>query len=199
MNRIGNVISNYHRRFVEPFQASAENKRLQFIVCLRSKQSGTLYLWKIDSTVISTIDRYWLIGWHDGIYFYETEWLWRPDLSAHHAALLGIRLLSIAKHNPQIGGPTRIIVVNNAGVTQPYSQGYTEGLERRFAELDSQIAGLILGCTDSTLPLDELNARFRSFENWATAFRTITLQIQDSLHEHWADNVKLEVNDADRP
>ena len=93
-NRIRNVISIYHRRFVVPFQASPADKRLQFIVCLRSKQSGTLYLWKIESTVIKTIDRYGLIGWHDGVYYYETEWLWRSDLTMRHAALLGIRLLS---------------------------------------------------------------------------------------------------------
>jgi hypothetical protein len=140
-----------------------------------------------------------LIGWHDGIYFYETEWLWRPDLSAHHAALLGIRLLSIAKHNPQIGGPTRILAIDSAGVTQPYSQGYIDSLEQRFAELDTQIAGLILGCTDSTLPVNELDARFRKFEKWAVTFRQITLQIHDAHHAHTADNVTLSEDDSKKP
>jgi hypothetical protein len=192
--RIGSVLSSYHQNFIVPFQASAEDKHLQFIVCLRSKQSGTFYLWKIDSTVISPIDRYWLIGWHDGIYFYETEWLWRPDLTVSHAALLGIRLLSIAKHNPNIGEDTRVLAINNAGVTEPYSETDIQALEQRFAELDNQIAGLILGCTDLALPARELIARFRNFENWAFAFRTITLQVHDASHAHFAANAEITVS-----
>jgi hypothetical protein len=179
-SRIRNVISSYHRRFVVPFQASTEDKYLQFIVCLRSKQSGTLFLWKIESTVISSVPGYALIGYHDGIYYYETEWLWRPDLTMNHAALLGIRLLSIAKNNPEIGGPTRVLAVNNTGVVEPYDEAKIEALGQMFEELDDQIAGVILGCTDLTLPYEELMSRFRKFQNWATSFRSITLEIQSA-------------------
>ena len=92
-----------------------------------------------------------------------------------------------------------MLAISNTGLEEPYDEATIEALEQLFEELDNQIAGVILGSADLTLPSKELISRLEKFQNWAFALRKIILQIHNAHHGHTAENLTLTVDDSEKP
>jgi hypothetical protein len=178
-----------------------------FLVCIKPKGTKDVFLWEIHGPTIVPVGNHALLGITAAIYTHELCKLYRPQLSMSQAILLGIHLFSLAKATSNyVGGETDIVLVRNTSMW-PFAREETHILEQRISALNQKIAELVIALPDSAVHGDELKALLLHFQDWVLDFRErdvkrtqhITLQVHDSMHAHWADNVTLSVDDSKKP
>lgn len=168
--KLENLLRGYNARHVLPFPAEPEDKKLKFVFCLRDKQSSNIYLWKASGTVILPVESYTLLGWEEAVYDYEVRRLYRPNLEAAQAILLGVHLFSVAQNSLYISRPTQVIVVHRDGI-EPEDATYISDLGSRVESYDNALANIFLACPDTSMPREEFKKLLTDFWRYVTELR----------------------------
>jgi hypothetical protein len=136
---------------------------LEFLICVKGK-TGDPFLFKADKA-IRWIDEWEIIGWDEGIYRHDIQRHYKSAQSTSFSMLLGAHVLLLAKATSNtVGGPTKIVVGNDAGL-RAISESNVEELERRIAQFDSALDALRLRICDTTVPLDDFAKDLSDFHD----------------------------------
>lgn len=148
---------------------------LEFLICVKGKDDPLLF--KVDKAVRS-IDSWEIIGWDEGIYRHDIQRHYKAAESTSFSMLLGAHVLLLAKATSNtVGGPTKIVVGNDAGL-RAISESDVEELERRIAQFDSALDALRLRICDTTVPLDDFAKDLSDFHDTIVDLRvTLTHDI----------------------
>jgi 20S proteasome alpha/beta subunit len=199
--QIERTLLAYHTRHVNQYPDIPENKRLVFIICVRDRNSGRVYLWKTDATTLKRVEDYTLLGWNDELYEHELKRLYTENASALRCIMLGIHLFLLAKATTlYIGGDTQIIFMRDTGAwpadylraTEPVmSMGLVlpaervRVLEARMDKIGKLTAELLLTCPDTTIKTTEFTDRLvRFMEEVVRQRNEYVNEAFEVIHEH---------------
>lgn len=149
---------------------------LEFLVCIKPRSEGP-FLFKAARTVRVVTD--WsMIGWDEGIYRHDIERHYKPNQNTSFSMLLGAHVLLLAKSTSNnIGGPTKIVIGNDAGL-RALSEPDVAELEKRVTDFDSALDALRLRMCDTAVPLDEFTRDLSGFHEAVVDLRvTLTHDI----------------------
>lgn len=153
--KVKRVLKEFHDNVVSSEPASDEAKWLEFIICLKDRNSPNIYLWRTGGTGLKTVTDFALVGLGETFFISQVKKLYRPDISMPQAVLLAIHVLSNAIETiTDIGGPTRIIGVRAPGMF-PVEQAEVQALEQRVAAFNQTLAALVLACPDISISQDK--------------------------------------------
>jgi 20S proteasome alpha/beta subunit len=170
-SNVEQVLLSYYANQVALYPAELNDKQLRFAICVRDKESPNIYLWKTDGTAIESVTNYALLGWDEAVYEHEVKKLYRPNLSAAQAILLGVHLFSIAKAtNNYIGGDTRVIGVSSKEMWVENADE-VRGLEARVSAFNDALNDLALACSDMALDSNQFQELFDDFHARAIELR----------------------------
>lgn len=177
-NKIVSLALDYHSTHVAMAYGSQPPQPLDFLLCLKRKNDPNIILWELRDTDIIPTEGYSLLGWEEPIYEYEVKWLYRDGLRISQAALLGIRLFSMAKETSNyIGGDTQLIVVTASGMTA-VDQQQVNTLEDRVETFNAGIARLVLDLPDTSIDQKE-------FAEYLTEFKRLAMNTRESYIGEW--------------
>lgn len=171
-----NLVQDYHSNEVFYYPAdSADNKLNDFLVCIKPKESESIFLWTVRGTAVAPIGDYVLLGIGAAIYEHELKKLNQPGARWHvsRTLLLGLHLFVLAKATSNyIGGKTDAIVVNASGMIT-IAESVIQELEFRLQMVNERIAALVLACPDLGLHDGELKAMLAVFGDSITMLRDL--------------------------
>lgn len=174
LSAIKRFVRGFHQTEVALSPAHPDDKNLDFVVCLRNKNSDNLSLWKISNLHVSTVSDLTLLGWEEALYWREAKRLYHlkdavTAPSSSEAILLGVHLFSLAKDTSNvISGDTRILVVRSDGV-HVLNPGDVKELEARTKTFECLSSVIFLALPDVTISHTELKQYLRDFQEIALA------------------------------
>jgi hypothetical protein len=168
--KIRKLLLDFHEAEIRLYPPPAD-KRLEFIICVKEKQSSNIFLWQTDGPGVQSIQEWALMGWDAPLYKYELGRLYRPDLRIDKAVAIGIFLFSLAKAtNNYIGGDTQIIIVDK-NVMELRDRDEVRQREEHVKAFNDVVAQIVLGCIDKEINLDDFKTLMQAFEQRALEFR----------------------------
>jgi hypothetical protein len=183
LSTIRRFVRDYYKTDVALSPAHPDDKKLGFVVCLRSKSTGQLLLWRIEDLHVRSVSDLTLLGWEDLLYWREATRLYNLNgvitemPSNSEAILLGVHLFSIAKETSNvISGDTKITVVRNDGIHMLNPNDVKE-LETRVKAFDYLSAVIFLALPDVTITRTALT-------DWLKDFQKTALQLHDDFTFH---------------
>lgn len=160
-SNVSDLLLDYHSNQVA---ATPRADALDFIMCLKSKRDPHISLWELRDVEIAPIDTYSLIGWEEPIYDYEVKWLYRDGLRLAQAALLGIRLFTMAKNTSDyVGGDTQLIVITDHGM-DALDQEQVDMLKERVQTFNDALAQLVLDLPDTSIEQGKFSDSLKKFQ-----------------------------------
>jgi ATP-dependent protease HslVU (ClpYQ) peptidase subunit len=166
----------YTSTVVRAYQAELSEKRLDFIVCLREKRSGTLYLWKIADSIVEPIERFHLIGWEAPIYRYEVNRLYSKELDQLSAVVLAVHLLSLAGATSNyVSEPFQVFTINHQGAW-PEPPEKIADLTRRITQVNNSLGKLLRDVPDFSVSDETFSNALELFLNEIFGLRNDTLR-----------------------
>jgi hypothetical protein len=202
MNKINDILLNYHINQLAAFQAPPEEKRIDFVIAVRCKSDGKIFLWETGGpNVVDSIDTYKLVGWEDYLYDHEVNRLYRENATPLRSVMLGVHLFRLAKETSNyIGGPTQIIFMRDTSAwpadyllssEQVMSMVAVLGAERvseleaRMDKIGQMMADLLLTCPDTTIKTTEFTDRLvRFMEEVVKQRNEYVNEAFQTIHEH---------------
>jgi hypothetical protein len=100
--------------------------------------------------------------------------LYRPNLEATQAILLGVHLFSVAQNSLYISRPTQVVIVHRDGI-QVEDADYISDLESRLESYDNALANLFLACPDTSMSREE-------FKKLLTEFWRYVMELREHYH-----------------
>jgi hypothetical protein len=161
------------------------NIGIDFIVCIRRKTDGKVFLWKLFGPDVSrgpliVSEETFTLAGIDFPYVHEVRRLYRGNAPALRCVLLGVHLFKMAAETSNyIGGPTQVIFMRDTSAwPTEYLQASEEvmdmvwveapervrGLEAQMDTLNRMMAELLLICPDTTITSAELKDRLARFQ-----------------------------------
>lgn len=172
-NNLRYVISEYYANQVRHHPADDDAKRMEFVICIKGKDSEEVYLWRTESTTLYPIKDFALIGYNTPIYEYEAGRLYgrkgRPWLT--RGVALGIHLSTLAKSTCSwVGGSTRVVLARDNGIHE-YQPEDVDVLEERARQFNEALAELTLVLPDVSVAEGSFIEALGSFEEKVRALR----------------------------
>jgi hypothetical protein len=173
---VKDVLVEYYKNEVKYYPSdSSDEKRSNFIVCVKPKQRIGLSIWELRGTSLKPAGDYALMGIGATLYTHELRKLYNTNNAIQDgkttnrfgripALLLGIHLFSLAKGtSTYIGGDTEAVFVFDDREMQPVPLQDIEILESRVNTFDQIIAEIVLKCPDTTIQDVEVAAYLENF------------------------------------
>jgi hypothetical protein len=174
--RIREFLLAYHRNEVQYDPGTPDDKRLQFLFCIKSKLSQDVGLWQSDGTGLQRITDYALIGIDEMIYKHEARKFFSMEMSIYQTVLLAINLFSLAKTTSNyIGGSTKIITVQQWGLCLNHPEDVID-LEDGMNQFNKALSELVLACPDLSISSDEFEVKLTTFQTRAAELREYYLK-----------------------
>jgi hypothetical protein len=175
--RIEGVLRAYNVRQIKEYPDELDDegkpisKVLDFVICVKRRNSSDIFLWKAASVVIETVSDYALVGWDEFRYHHEIRWLHNPRTWKEQAVILGIRLLAMAQAtNNTIKEPFQVITVTESGMKE-YDLADVRVIQGRVEEWNRKLAEIVLMGIDMSQPEAEVLSYFKRFEEDTFALR----------------------------
>lgn len=160
-----NEIILYNDRQVAAYPAIQEDKIIQFIVCIRDRQSHAIYLWKVSGATIEPIQGHDLIGWDAPLYKYEAKRLYQNVTDAATAMTVGLHLLSFGKATAtSIDKPFQIISISPSRGMKVEQEDAVEKLEAKVKGVNETLSRLIALAANVNTTEERLENALRLFE-----------------------------------
>lgn len=176
-----NVVILFNARQVDAWPALPDEKVIHFIVCLREKQSGRIYLWKLAGSTIERLKDHDMIGWGEPLYKYEAKRLYRHVTDATTAMTLGLHLLSFGKATAtSIDKPFQVIGVSPTLGMWIEPQEAVEELETKVRGVNETLSRLITLAPDVNATEERFNDAMRLFEQEILGLREHTKSVSVS-------------------
>lgn len=167
--RIRNLLREFHKQEVSLHPA--QDKILDFIICVKAKQSSDTFLWQTDGPGVLSVQTYALIGWEIPLYKHELGRLYQPDLRIEKGVAIGIFLFSLAKATSNyIGGDTQVIIVDKNGMALR-EQKEVRQREEHVKEFNDVVAEILLACIDKGIDLKAFDGLIEVFGHRALELR----------------------------
>jgi hypothetical protein len=167
---------NYTSSVVNAYQAELSDKRLDFIVCLRDKQNGTICLWKAVGPTVEPIENFHLIGWEAPIYRYEVNRLYTEDLDHLSAVVLAVHLLSLGKATSNhVGEPFHVFRADRQGILPEPAEQITL-LTVRITQVNNMLGKLLRDVPNFTLSDETFSNALELFLNEVFGLRNDAAQ-----------------------
>lgn len=168
--RIRNSLRDFHKEEVSLHPA--QDKILDFIICVKGKQSSDIFLWKTDGPGVLSVQNCALIGWEIPLYKYELGRLYQPNLRIEKGVAIGIFLFSLAKATCNyIGGDTQVIVVDKNGIVLR-EQKEVRRREEHVKEFNKAVSEILLACIDNGVDV-------KAFDELIEVFGHTALELRD--------------------
>lgn len=168
--KIRQLLLNFHKEEVSLYPPPSD-KRLEFIICVKDKQSPNAFLWQTDGSGVQSIQNWALMGWDAPLYKYELGRLYRPDLRTEKGVAVGIFLFSLAKATSNyIGGDTQIIIVDRNGM-ELRGQNEVRQREEHVKEFNNAVAQIVLACIDKGIDIKTFDELVEEFGHRALELR----------------------------
>ena len=169
--RLNRIVDRYNKDKVIPYPDKPEDKDTAFLICLRDKTSGNVRLWKTEGNVVTRHNDHALVGWHLPLYEHEINKLYRPDLTASQAVLLGVHLFAIAKATSlYIDYPLQIVGMGDGGLWVEDVDDVSS-LQHRVGTLGQALNELTLAIPDLSIGNDKFEEMLSAFVANAVALR----------------------------
>src|SRR2546423_9710988 len=150
-DKVTSLAVDFHSTHVALAYGSQQPKPLDFLLCLKHRNAPGILLCELRDTMFLPVEEYALLGWEEPIYDYEVKWLYRDGLRIAQAALLGIRLFTMAKETSNsVGGNNQLIIVTENGV-EAVDQEKVDMLEESTEKFNNALAQLVLDLPDTSI------------------------------------------------
>jgi hypothetical protein len=132
LKKTKSVLLDFQRNEVKLHRAKRDDKHLEFVMCLRDRSLGKVFLFEIADTIIRPVSKSALIGYYPTLYQHQIDLTYDPKLSAKQVVLVGIHVLSTARTLTTVVGENFKVVVATNNAMKAEAASKIKGLERRL-------------------------------------------------------------------
>jgi 20S proteasome alpha/beta subunit len=150
---------------------SEQDRLPQFLIALRSRITSEIGAWRSALDKLIPIKDHALIGCAKDVYKHVVKERYSTSISITRAILLGIDVFRLAKETSNyIGGPTSVVIVRPAGITNGNPSRIKEE-EESVALFAQMINAVLLSSADASIGSEQFKTDFRELEATIFALR----------------------------
>jgi len=185
-NSNGSTLAGFKRVFRDQWQEydrevrklPKDRRYMRFIACARATDGSDFDVWINAGSRLTAIrdDAPTLVGWDSTFYRHEARRLFAANLPALQVISLALRLFRLAETTSSyVSGPITVLILCKEGMWLERPE-WVDVLRSRIDVFDSQFAGILRLCPDSSIATNEFDSVLQEFVETIRQLRDDFLQ-----------------------
>lgn len=169
--QIETALVAFHRSPVyKSFPGDTEDKYIAGLIAVRDVQRK-VFLYKFFNSVVQPVETYGLAGEDSAFLDRLVKRRHRSGLSVHQAVLLGIEVVSEARHiSAHVGGPIRVVIATSAEGIRAQEQDRIQWTEAEITTQNDVFDALRFELTSTNTQVEQ---QLKTFSNSITSIRGV--------------------------